>query len=149
MNNKMKQQKGFTLIELIFVIVILGILAAAALPRFVDLTTDARQSALEGMSGSIRSAVAMSHADAIVKEQTGPTGAITVEGQTIALVNGYPNSASVMNLIGDSTGYAEVAGTGTVAINNGAATVADCRIVYTDAVAGNPPAIVLSATDCS
>jgi len=149
MNNKTQKEQGFTLIELIFVIVILGILAAAALPRFVNLTTDARQSALEGMSGSIRSAVAMSHGDAIVNDQLGATGSILVEGITIDLVNGYPSSASVMDLIGDSTGYSAVAGTGTVAVNNGASTVANCRIVYTDSAAGNPPSIVLTASDCS
>lgn len=50
MNN---QQSGFTLIELVVVIVILGILAATALPRFVDLTGDANQAAVEGFAGAI------------------------------------------------------------------------------------------------
>ena len=55
----MKQQKGFTLIELIIVIIILGILAVTAAPRFFNFASDARASTVQGMEGSVKAASAL------------------------------------------------------------------------------------------
>ncbi len=90
MHNKAEQ--GFTLIELVVVIVILGILAAAAAPRFIDISSDAKASVLQGIAGSMRSGMQMVHAKAILAQQLGDEGLITIDGVDVPLHNGYPRA---------------------------------------------------------
>ena len=58
----MKREKGFTLIELVMVIVILGILAAVAMPKYVNMQDEAKSAAAKGVIGTIRSAIAIQYA---------------------------------------------------------------------------------------
>ncbi|MHB1566409.1 MAG: type II secretion system protein [Acidiferrobacter sp.] len=91
-----RQQAGFTLIELVVVIIILGILAAVALPKFMGLSSDARVSVVDGMGGSVSEAADMVHALAEVQGQVGATGAVTMPGTTTKLttIYGYPDGSS-------------------------------------------------------
>jgi len=65
------QQSGFTLIELVMVIVILGILAATAIPKFINLEGEARQAAVEGIAGSLGAASAINYASRSVSASAG------------------------------------------------------------------------------
>ncbi|HXF66694.1 MAG TPA: type II secretion system protein [Burkholderiales bacterium] len=84
----MSRQQGFTLVELIVVIVILGILAATALPRFVNLQNEARVSAVQGFAGGVRSAVAVVQAKWFAAGSTGASTVNMADGTTVAVSTG-------------------------------------------------------------
>ena len=85
-----KQQSGFTLIELVIVIVILGLLAATALPRFSNLTQSARVASLNGVAGSLRSAASIAHATQLVTPGAVSSDAVLMDTVSINMVNGWP-----------------------------------------------------------
>ena len=85
MQIKQNAQSGFTLIELVMVIVILGILAATALPKFVDLKGDAELAALNGVVGAVNAAGAVNYAAYQVSATKGT--AITTGGATATILN--------------------------------------------------------------
>ena len=93
-----KQQSGFTLIELIVVIVILGILAAVALPKFSSLSEDARIAKMNGLVGSLKAAAAMAHGTSLANQQAGFTGASSIQGledgTNVAMQHYYPDAAT-------------------------------------------------------
>ena len=152
----MKKQQGFTLIELIMVIVILGILAAFAIPKFANLGADARRSTMQGVEAAMKSASVIAHA-AWLASGTNPAS-VTLEGASVVMVNGYPSPAGIVvaaNISGDATGAAGdfivlTNATTTTVRAKGATTPASCQVVYTRSAAANtPPVITSTLTNCN
>ena len=145
---KSNAQGGFTLIELIVVIVILGILAATALPKFANLGGDARVASLNGARGALTATAAMAHAKWLVNPASVVSNKLTVEGQDINMLsNGYPaadgNTALAAGLATtDYTVFTSATGTNppTVPANSmvivptslvGTTSATNCFVVYT------------------
>ncbi|WP_305737825.1 prepilin-type N-terminal cleavage/methylation domain-containing protein [Photobacterium toruni] len=87
----MKKQQGFTLIELVVVIVILGILAVTAAPKFMNLQGDARNASLQGLKGAIQGAAGIVYGKAAIAGiESSPSGAVSAGTGTVNTEFGYP-----------------------------------------------------------
>ena len=135
------KQQGFTLVELVVVIVILGILAATAIPKFVNLTSQARVAAQSGMIGAIQSAVALCPSSWFAAAASG-TSCTMFGGSVTTNASGIPTAATagIDTALGNFSGWT----------SNGAGvftlTGSSCTVTYSVTNNGNSGAAVGGGT---
>ena len=88
-----KKENGFTLIELVIVIIVLGILSASVAPKFISLRSDTKIATLETVGAAMESGLVLVHSLAVIENQYKGSGEIQIGATTVPLYNGYPSVA--------------------------------------------------------
>lgn len=149
----MRKQAGFTLIELVIVIIILGILAVTAAPKFLNLQDDAKTAAAQGVQAAVNSAAQLVYSKAALKGvETDTTGTVSgANGTSVAVAYGYPDASddgigSVVNVDSSWDGAASTtAGTYIFSTSN-----STCTVIYTAATSSTSAAsTTLSGDACT
>jgi len=149
---KSTKLRGFTLIELVVVITILGILAAFAVPRFIALDSQARIATVNGLAGSVKSAAALARSLSMATANS--AGPVAMEGATapgVTLVNSYPDGTAtgIANAVNSSASdFSFTAGSPATWTKVGAPTPGTCEVQYTPAAAGGTPTVAVLTAGC-
>ncbi|MGB6294108.1 MAG: type II secretion system protein [Vibrio anguillarum] len=154
----MKRQNGFTLIELVVVIVILGILAVTAAPRFLNLQDDAREASLQGLKGAMQGAAGIVYGKAAIDGKdsiSDGSATINLGSNVVKLMNGYPQgnedgiAKAVSGLEDDWSAVSGSGGTNATSISYSfkdytSATTTNCSVSYTMVASASEPTIIVN-----
>lgn len=150
-----QRSAGFTLMELVFVIVIMGVVSAVAIPRFVNLQQESRSAKVDGIYAAVASATQIVRSVAAVRG--GATSVVLRTGTTVNLVNGYPAATTAgiiaATSLASDTSLTYSSNTGSITINVSASNVSSvvagsCGVTYAEASPTGPPTITRTATGC-
>nr|WP_321241393.1 prepilin-type N-terminal cleavage/methylation domain-containing protein [uncultured Tolumonas sp.] len=162
----MKRSAGFTLIELIIVIVILGILAVTAAPKFMNMQGDARAATVQAMEASVKSAASMVYSKAIINgiDKSATEKNVTADNVTVATLYGYPiaNNTGIGQVLdfGASTAIAtstsgdfgdwniDISASDTYVIKPKGFTGSGCQVSYTKATSTAAATTISVVTGC-